>query len=136
VETLGRRRVAAAVIALPVAAVDLAYKAASPSAFRHDRWAGSALLMVLVAVALVLVATRLPSAVAAVGAGAAAGGALGNAVSLIVWSGVPDPLVVRGSAGGVAFNLADVFAVAGDAVLLASAAVYAVRNRTRLREPV
>jgi lipoprotein signal peptidase len=67
------------------------------------------------------------------GAGIAAGGALGNLVSALAWrAGVPDPLVLR----DVAFNLADLFVLAGDALLLASAAVYALRNRDRLRQPV
>jgi lipoprotein signal peptidase len=53
---------------------------------------------------------------------------------MLVWHGdVPDPLVLR---GWIAFNLADVFVLAGDALLLSAAVVYALRNRTRLRLPV
>ena len=55
---------------------------------------------------------------------------------MLAWSeGVPDPLVVAGARYGVAFNLADVFALGGDALLLSAAVLYAMRNRGRLREP-
>ena len=64
-------------------------------------------------------------------------GALGNLVSLLVWSqGVPDPLVVSGTLHGVAFNLADLFAVTGDALLLSAVVLHGIRHRARLRESV
>ena len=75
--------------------------------------------------------------VAVFGAAVAAGGALGNLVSLFVWQqGVPDPLVLQGATHGIAFNLADVFAFTGDTVLLSAVVVHGVRRRDRLREPV
>jgi hypothetical protein len=49
---------------------------------------------------------------------------------------VPDPLVVSGTQHGVAFNLADLFAIAGDAVLLSAVVLYGVRHRARLHESV
>ncbi len=89
--------------------------------------------MAVVAIALLALVPQIPSLTVALGAGVAAGGAVGNLVSALVWSaGVPDPLV----GGRVAFNLADVFLLAGDALLLCSAVVYALRNRARLWEPV
>ena len=87
--------------------------------------------------ALVVLVPRVPSNAAAYGAGIACGGALGNLVSLFAWSqGVPDPLVVTGSIHGVAFNLADLFAIAGDALLLSAITLYGIRHRARLRESV
>jgi lipoprotein signal peptidase len=78
-----------------------------------------------------------PSHVALVGAAVAAGGALGNLVSLFVWKqGVPDPLVIQGAAHGIAFNLADVFAFAGDVALLSAVVLHGLRRRARLHEPV
>ncbi len=80
---------------------------------------------------------RLPSNVAAVGAGVACGGALGNLVSLLAWAqGVPDPFVITGATYGLAFNLADVFAVGGDSLLLSVVVLLGLQRRAALREPV
>jgi lipoprotein signal peptidase len=127
------RRLVAAGAAAVVAAADLAHELIAGSAFHHERSFGAVAVMAFVAVALLAVVPRMRSLPVVLGAGIAAGGAVGNLVSALAWSaGVPDPLVVR----DVAFNLADVFVLAGDALLLASAAVYALRNRNRLRQPV
>jgi lipoprotein signal peptidase len=132
-----RRRALLIATACVVAAVDLAYKAAVSTPYHHLRSLGVAWLAAAVIAALVVLVPRLPSSAASVGAGLAAGGALGNLVSVLAWSdGVPDPLVVAGARYGVAFNLADVFALGGDAVLLSAAVLYGVRNRARLREHV
>jgi lipoprotein signal peptidase len=37
---------------------------------------------------------------------------------------------------GLAFNLADVFAIAGDALLLSAVVLHGMRHRARLRESV
>ena len=132
-----RRRALLLATACVVAAVDLGHKAAVATPYHHLRSAGVALLASAVIVALVTLVPRFPSPAASLGAGLAAGGALGNLVSVLAWSeGVPDPLVVAGARYGVAFNLADVFALSGDALLLSAAVLYGVRNRARLREPV
>jgi len=90
----------------------------------------------LIATLAVLV-PRLPSTTAAFGAGVACGGALGNLVSLLAWSqGVPDPFVLAGATHGLAFNLADLFAVSGDAMLLSSVILYGMQQRARLHEQV
>jgi lipoprotein signal peptidase len=87
--------------------------------------------------ALVVLVPRVPSNAAAVGAGIACGGALGNLVSLLAWSqGVPDPIVVSGALHGVAFNLADLFALTGDVLLIGAIAVHGARNRARLGQQV
>jgi lipoprotein signal peptidase len=131
-----QRRVLLVATALAVAAADLGYKAAVEAPYHHLRSTAVVGIAAAVIVALVVLVPRLPSRAAAVGAGLAAGGALGNLVSVLAWSqGVPDPLVVAGARYGVAFNLADVFALGGDALLLSAAVLYAMRNRGRLREP-
>jgi lipoprotein signal peptidase len=130
------RRLLLVTTAVLVAAADLGYKAAVDAPYHHLRSTAVVGIAAVVIVALVTLVPRLPSRTAAVGAGLAAGGALGNLVSVLAWSeGVPDPLVVAGARYGVAFNLADVFALGGDALLLSAAALYAMRNRGRLREP-
>lgn len=119
------------------ASIDLLHKTFDPAEFHHSRTPFAALVMVALVAGLVLLVPRIPSNAAALGAGIACGGALGNFVSLLAWSeGVPNPLVVVGATHGVAFNLADLFALGGDALLLSAAAVHGVRNRERLRERV
>jgi hypothetical protein len=120
-----------------VAAIDLGHKAAVSAPYHHLRSGGIVVVAGIVIVALAALVPRLPSAAASLGAGLAAGGALGNLVSVLAWSeGVPDPLVVAGARYGVAFNLADVFALVGDAILLSAAGLYGLRNRARLYERV
>ena len=83
--------------------------------------------------AAAIVLTR--SVAIAFAGGVLAGGAAANLVSLALWPsvpGVPNPLL----AGNVAFNVADLSVAAGVLLLLAAAAVFAARNRVRLREPV
>jgi lipoprotein signal peptidase len=132
--TTARRRRIAVGAALTVLAADLAYAVLAPATpFHHDRSAGLLALAGLLAAALLTLAPRVASLPVAVGAGIAAGGALGTLVSGIAWSeGVPNPIV----RGGIAFNLADVAIGAGDALLLAAALAHAWTNRGRLREPV
>jgi lipoprotein signal peptidase len=121
--------------AVVFATADLLHKALDPADFHHARTPFIALIMAGVVTALVVLVPRIPSNAAAVGAGVACGGALGNLVSLLAWSqGVPDPLVVASDTHGVAFNLADLFALAGDALLLSAALMYGLRHRERLRE--
>ena len=127
-----RRRVLALGAALAVLAVDLTHEALTPTPFHHVRPAGVFVLAAAVALALLAVAPRIPSLGVALGAGIAAGGALGTAVSGFAWNGVPDPLV----GGGIAFNLSDLAIAAGDALLIASVLVHAWTRRGHLREPV
>ena len=132
-ENVRTRRLVAATAAVLVAALDLGQKLIGAPALHHERSIGAVAMMALVAFGLVAVVPRIWSLPVVLGAGIAAGGALGNFVSALAWStGVPDPLVLR----NVAFNLADIFVLAGDALLLTSAAVYALRNRNRLRQAV
>jgi lipoprotein signal peptidase len=132
--TARRRRRLAVGAALAVLAADLGYAVVAPATpFHHARSAGVLVLAGALAAALLALAPRVPSLAVALGAGIAAGGALGTVVSGIAWSeGVPNPIV----RGGIAFNVADVAIAAGDALLLAAALAHAWANRSRLREPV
>jgi lipoprotein signal peptidase len=131
------RRTLLVCIALSFAAIDLVHKSLTPAEFHHARAPAVALIMAALITALVMLVPRVPSNAAAVGAGIACGGALGNLVSLLVWSqGVPDPLVIASTLHGVAFNLADLFALSGDALLLSAVVLHGVRHRARLRERV
>jgi lipoprotein signal peptidase len=132
-----RRRLLVIALALTFAAVDLAHKALARADIHHARTPYVTLVMAAVIVAMVQLVPRLPSRAAAVGAGIACGGALGNLISLLAWSdGVPDPFIVVGATRGVAFNLADIFAVGGDVLLVGTVLVIGVQRRAALRESV
>ncbi len=131
------RRTLLTATAVVFALIDLVHKTFNRAEFHHARPLFVALVMAILVVALVVLVPRVPSNTAALGAGIACGGALGNLVSLLAWSqGVPDPLVVAGATHGLAFNLADLFALVGDALLLSAVVVYGVRQRERLRERI
>jgi lipoprotein signal peptidase len=131
------RRAIIVCTALVFAAIDLMHKALTPAEYHHARTPYVTLLMGALIAALVLLVPRLPSNLAVVGAGVACGGALGNLVSVLAWTqGVPDPFVITGATHGLAFNLADLFAVSGDTVLLSVVVLLGLQRRTALREPV
>ena len=120
-----------------VAAADLAHKALAmrdPAPVPlHDRSAGYALVLAAaLAWAAALVAVHSP--LLALAGGVVAGGAAGNGLSLALWPGVPDPLV--SDALGLAFNLADVAALAGGLVLVPAAVLVLVARGGDLRRPV
>jgi lipoprotein signal peptidase len=123
--------------ALVFAAIDLVHKTLTYAEFHHARTPYVTLVMGALIIALVVLVPRLPSNVAAIGAGIACGGALGNLVSLLAWTqGVPDPFVVAGATHGLAFNLADLFAVGGDSVLLSVVVLLGLQRRAALHEPL
>jgi lipoprotein signal peptidase len=123
--------------AFAFAAVDLVHKTFHDADVYHARTSVAALFMFVVVAGLVVLVPRIASNAAAVGAGIACGGALGNFVSLLVWhEGVPDPLVVATATQAIAFNLADVFALTGDAVLLSAAVIHGLRHRDQLGQRV
>jgi len=123
--------------AIVCAAVDLLHKSFTTAEFHHARTPYVTIVIGALIAALVILVPRLPSNVAAVGAGVACGGALGNLVSLLAWAqGVPDPFVVVGATHGLAFNLADLFAVSGDSLLLSAVVLLGLRRRSALRESV
>ena len=123
--------------AIVFASIDLVHKALTSAEFHHARTPYVTLVMGALIATLAMLVPRLPSTTAAFGAGVACGGALGNLVSLLAWSqGVPDPFVLAGATHGLAFNLADLFAVSGDAMLLSSVILYGMQQRARLHEQV
>ena len=119
-------------IALALASVDLAHKAASEASYFHSRGIVYVLVVLVFAVgwAAAIVATR--SLSIAAGGGVLAGGALGNLTSLALWPGVPNPIVLE----PIAFNLADIFVLSGFVLTACATLVFAVRNRERLGQPV
>ena len=131
------RRALLVCTALVFAAIDLLHKTLTYAQFHHARTPYVTLVMGALIAALVVLVPRLPSNVAAIGAGIACGGALGNLVSLLAWTqGVPDPFVVAGATHGLAFNLADLFAVGGDSVLLSVVILLGLQRRAALRQHV
>ena len=135
--TVKLRRALLVATALSFAAIDLLHKLIDDADFHHARSPFTAVVMAGLIAALVVLVPRISSNAAAIGAGIACGGVLGNLVSLLAWSqGVPDPLVFSGEQQDLAFNLADLFALSGDALLLSAAIIHGLRNRERLRERV
>jgi lipoprotein signal peptidase len=116
---------------------DVVHKLLDPAHVHHARSPFVALIIAMVIAALVALVPRIPSNAAAIGAGIACGGALGNLVSLLWWAdGVPDPFIVAGAQTALAFNLADLYALGGDAVLMSAAVVCGVRHRDELRRRI
>jgi lipoprotein signal peptidase len=118
--------------AAAVLAVDLVHEGLSPTPFHHARSPVVFVLAAAIAAALLVLAPRVPSLGVALGAGVAAGGALGTLVSGLAWSGVPDPLVH----GGIAFNVSDLAIAFGDALLLGAVLLHAWTHRSQLRQPI
>lgn len=126
------RLVALAGTAIALGALDLAHKAGSEAASVHPRSGGYVAFVLVFASAWVVAILTTGSLSMAVGGGVLAGGAAGNLLSLVLWPGVPNPIV----RSAVAFNLADVFVVAGFALTAVATLRFAARNRGRLREPI
>jgi lipoprotein signal peptidase len=123
--------------AIALAAVDLVVKAKVPTAWwafhhRSHAWVVLSLVLLAAVAALVLV----PSRWVALAAGVMSGGVIGNLVSAHTdrnW--VPNPLTIGSYRGGIAFNLADVFFLTGNLLLMAALIVVTLRNRDRLLPP-
>ncbi len=101
----------------------------SPDWALHHRSALWAIGCTLVLAAVVPL-TRVRSSAVTVGAGIFAGGVLGNLISgasdhLVV----PNPLLLQMGSGGIAFNLADTFILAGNLILMVSLCAFVVRRR-------
>jgi hypothetical protein len=120
-----------------LASVDLVVKLKVPTeswAFHHrsQAWVVLSVLVLFGAFSLTLVR----SSAVAVAAGVMCGGVIGNLVSARAdgnW--VPNPFVIGNYERGLAFNLADVFFLAGNVLLMAALIVMIVRRRDRLAPP-
>jgi hypothetical protein len=104
----------------------------SPDWALHHRSALWALGCTVVLAAVVPL-TRVRSSAVTIGAGVLAGGVLGNLISgasdhLVV----PNPLLLDTGNGGIAFNLADTFIVAGNVILMVALCSLVLRNREQL----
>jgi hypothetical protein len=120
--------------ALVLSAVDLHVKSvlATPPWAYHQR-SGAWIAACLFTLAAAAAVTRVPSLAVAVGAALLSGGVLGNLVSArLNHDAVPDPLLLGSPSRGIAFNLADVFTLAGIVVLIGSLMLVVIRNRDRL----
>lgn len=124
-------------VAVPLAATDLWLKTVQPTEpwAYHERSFAWLVLSVSLTAGLVLL-TRIPSLLIPPAAGVLTGGLLGNVLSAS-WNEmrVPNPFVLDGGRTVVAFNLADVCALTGIAVLVATIGAWLVRNRELLPAP-
>ena len=77
--------------------------------------------------------SQIPSLLVAPAAGILAAGILGNSLSA-AWNDmeVPNPLVIGGEHAFIAFNLADVWALAGILALVCTIGIWLIRNRELL----
>jgi len=124
-------------VALPLAAADLLTKSSMPTEpwAYHERSFGWLAFSVGLLGAMIAI-TRVPSALVALAAGLLAAGLVGNGLSA-AWNGmeVPNPFVVVGDRGVLAFNLADVFVLAGTFTLVVVIGVWLIRNRDLIPPP-
>jgi hypothetical protein len=122
------------VVAVSLAAVDQAVKLTLPSpswAFhqRSELWFVGSCLLLVAATPL----ARIPSTTVAIAAGIFCGGVLGNVLSASQDAlEVPNPIVIGHATGGIAFNVADLFILSGNLLLMGSLIVVVIRNRDRL----
>jgi hypothetical protein len=114
-----------------LASVDLVVKLKVPTELwayhrRSDAWVALSVALLFAASSLAFVRSR----AVAIAAGVMCGGVIGNLVSARAdgnW--VPNPLVIADYGRLIAFNLADVFFVVGELLLMATLMVVAMRNR-------
>lgn len=128
------RAIAAFALALPLVAADLWLKAEALTpdwAYHRRSLAWVALCLGLVPLLALL--TRIPAALVPPAAGILLAGLLGNLLSALT-NGleVPNPILIRGEGGQLAFNLADLYSLVGVALLVATISVWLVNNRDLL----
>jgi hypothetical protein len=122
------------VTAAALATLDQAVKHtfSAPAWTLHQRsalWFAGCCLILVAATPL----ARVPSKTVALAAGIFCGGVLGNLISASQDAlAVPNPIVVGSADGRIAFNVADLFILSGNLLLMASLIVVLIRNRDRL----
>jgi lipoprotein signal peptidase len=123
--------------AVVLVSVDQVVKATASTplwAYHHRSYGWVALSIAVLVGAFFL--TLVPSRAVAIAAGVMGAGAIAN---LISWrldgNRVPNPLVIGDYERGFAFNLADLFFLVGNLLLMASLIVMIVRRRDRLAPP-
>jgi hypothetical protein len=120
-----------------LAAADLTVKATVTTRMwdfhqRSGGWVALSAVLLMGALALVFV----PSRAVAVAAGVMSGGVIGNLVSARVdGNKVPNPIMIGSYRSGIAFNLADIFIVAGIFALMFTLIRVTLLNRDRLIPP-
>ena len=129
---MARAGIAFGVTAILLAALDLAHKASVGAVNVHGRSPGYVALVLGLTTAWTAAIVAARSLPLALGGGIVAGGALGNLLSLVIWPGVPNPMVVE----LIAFNLADLFVVVGFIGVALAVLMLAAGRQDRLREPV
>ena len=123
--------------AVVLVAVDQVVKAtvSTPWWAFHHRSHGWVALSIAVLVGACFL-TLVPSRAVALGAGVMSAGAIGNLVSArLDGNWVPNPFAIGDFQRGFAFNLADVFFLVGNMVLMSALIVMIVRRRDRLAPP-
>jgi lipoprotein signal peptidase len=115
-----------------LAAVDLAHKANAHVEYFHAHSASYVVVVVGLSVIWTAAILATHSLALAVGGGAVLGGAGGNLISLAVWPGVPNPIEVA----PIAFNLADLFVLAGFVAVAGTTLALLLGDRERLSQPL
>jgi hypothetical protein len=127
-----RNRIAIVVLlGVPLAGLDLYVKYELPTAplYLHRR-SGEWMILSAVLLIVALLLARLPSRLLAASAGLLAAGVLGNLVSAGLHHGlVPNPFVIDHRDFELAFNLADLFVLAGIVLSTVAALRLTVRYR-------
>jgi hypothetical protein len=136
-DQIAARLLLIAVPAAALAAVDLTVKATHsiPPWYLHQRTNAWVALSIALLVG-VLELARIPSRTVALAAGVMSGGVLGNLLSAR-WNDnrVPNPLRLGDGVSVIAFNLADVWFLVGNLMLMASLMIVTIRHRDRLIPP-
>jgi len=130
-----RRLVRLGVFAALLASIDLEVKhlVATPVWALHHRSLSWALASIALLLAVIPLTRRVESTAVMVGAAVLSGGVLGNLLSAVMHGmTVPNPFLVVTPHGGIAFNLADTFIVAGNLILVVALCTLAVRRRAQL----
>ncbi len=125
------RAAAALLLALPLVVADLWLKAEATTPWwaYHERSLPWIVLCLLIVPGLLLV-TRIPAPLVPPAVGVLLAGVLGNVLSA-AWNDleIPNPIIISGDTGLLAFNLADLYTLVGIILLVAAVGGWLVRNR-------